>query len=518
MTASNTYLLAIDQGTTSSRSIIFDRQGDVIAIAQKPFRQFYPQPGWVEHDPLEIWQSQLYCIQAAISQAGLKPQQIQAIGLSNQRETMLLWERASGKPLMAAIVWQDRRSSALCQHWREQGHEDLVQQRTGLLLDPYFSGTKLAWMFQQDTALRRRAAQGEICFGTIDSWLIWQLTEQRDHVIERSNASRTMMMNLATGQWDDDMLGLLDIPRAMLPRIVHSVLSADELAPNSLGIAITGVAGDQQAALFGQAAIRPGMAKNTYGTGCFMLMQLGPHISHSKHRLLSTCTWSGLPQEARRSTPHPVRDERADGSMAMDYALEGSVFVAGAALQWLRDELGLIREAQESEALAASVEDTGGCYMVPAFTGLGAPHWDADARGVIVGITRGTQRAQLVRAALESIAFQSAEVLQAMNADSALALAELRVDGGVSANNWLMQFQADLLGVEVNRPKILESTALGAAQLAGLGCGVFSSPEDCAQLRQTERIFSPKMSRDEAHVRMEAWKDAVDRSRSTRRV
>ena len=296
MTASKAYLLAVDQGTTSSRSIIFDERGHVMAMAQRPFRQIYPQPGWVEHDPLEIWQTQHACIQEALSLAALRPEQIAGLGLTNQRETMLLWERASGRPLRNAIVWQDRRSSALCQQWREQGHEAMVQQHTGLLLDPYFSGTKLAWIFQQDPELRKRASQGDICFGTIDSWLIWQLTGQHEHVIERSNASRTMMMNLASGQWDDDMLGLLDVPKAMLPRIVNSVLSPDELCPNSLGIPLTGVAGDQQAALFGQAAIRPGMAKNTYGTGCFMLMQVGPAVPFSNHRLLSTCAWSGLPK------------------------------------------------------------------------------------------------------------------------------------------------------------------------------------------------------------------------------
>ncbi|NDA71428.1 MAG: glycerol kinase, partial [Betaproteobacteria bacterium] len=454
MSADTAYLLAIDQGTTSSRSMVFDAQGHVMAQAQKPLRQYYPQPGWVEHDPIEIWESQQQCMVQAMAQAGLKPDQIQAIGISNQRETMLLWERASGRPVHAAIVWQDRRSSGLCQHWREQGHEAMVQARTGLLLDPYFSGTKLAWLLQQEPALRSRAIKGELCFGTIDSWLIWQLTGKREHVIDRSNASRTLMMNLAGGQWDDAMLDLLDVPSAVLPRIVDSVLTSDELSPSSLGIPITGIAGDQQAALFGQAAIRPGMAKNTYGTGCFMLMHVGEQIRHSQHRLLSTCAWSGLPQQVSTAINPKGESKALRRPGAMEYALEGSVFVAGAALQWLRDELGLIDKVQDSEAIAASVKDTSGCYLVPAFTGLGAPHWDAEARGVLVGITRGTNRAHLVRAALESIAFQSAEVLQAMNADGLQALRELRVDGGASANNWLMQFQADLLGVAVNRPSI----------------------------------------------------------------
>ena len=499
MNAQPAYLLAIDQGTTSSRSIIFNEFGHIVSVAQKPFRQFYPQPGWVEHDPLEIWETQQYCIHTAMTKAGLQPHQIQAFGITNQRETMLLWERTSGRPVHAAIVWQDRRSSALCQRWRDQGHEAMVQERTGLLLDPYFSGTKLAWLFQQNPALRQRAAQGELCFGTIDSWLIWQLTDKRDHVIDRSNASRTLMMNLSSGQWDETMLALLDIPQAVLPRIVNSVLQPGEICTSTLGIPITGIAGDQQAALFGQAAISTGMAKNTYGTGCFMLMQVGNEIRRSKHRLLSTCAWS-------QST--------SDGRLAIDYALEGSVFVAGAALQWLRDELGLINHAQESEAIAASVADTGGCYLVPAFTGLGAPHWDPEARGALIGITRGTNRAHLVRAALESIAFQSAEVLLAMNADAAEPLKELRVDGGASANDWLMQFQADLLGVTVNRPVILESTALGAAQLAGLGCGIFENVQACAKMRQTDRLFTPQMSRDEAQSHMSAWLSAVERTKS----
>jgi len=497
----NAYLLAIDQGTTSSRSLIFNELGQIVSMAQKPFRQFYPLPGWVEHDPMEIWETQLSCIHSAIAQAGLQHHQIQAMGITNQRETFLLWERASGRPVHRAIVWQDRRSSALCQQWREQGQESMIQERTGLLLDPYFSGTKLAWLLKDKPELRRRAVKGELCFGTMDSWLIWQLTDKAEHVIDRSNASRTLMMNLSTGQWDQAMLELLDIPEVVLPRIIDSVLAPDELSPSILGIPITGIAGDQQAALFGQAAISPGMAKNTYGTGCFMLMQVGSRIRRSLHRLLSTCAWS---------------HKTSDGRMAMDYALEGSVFVAGAALQWLRDELGLIKHAQESEALAASVSDTGGCYLVPAFTGLGAPHWDAEARGVISGITRGTNRAHLVRAALESIAFQSAEVLLAMNADAAEPLRELRVDGGASANNWLMQFQADLLGVGVDRPKILESTALGVAQLAGLGCGVFDSVQSCATMRQSERLFTPQISRDEAQSKMSAWLSAVERSKSMR--
>lgn len=487
-------LLAIDQGTTSSRTIVFDTRGRILAVGQIAFAQHYPQPGWVEHNPQDIWESQQQSMHAAIKSAGLKSGQIRAIGIANQRETFLVWERASGKPLTPAIVWQDRRSSALCARLRAQGHENEVQRRTGLLIDPYFSGTKLAWLLEQDPALRRRGEAGELCFGTIDSWLVWKLCGPGTHLIDLTNASRTLLMDLRRGQWDDHMLELLRIPPRMLPSIVPSTLAAHELPITELGVPLTGIAGDQQAALFGQAASRAGMAKNTYGTGCFMLMQLGAKPRQSGHRLLTTSACSANPK-------------------APSYALEGSVFVAGAAVQWLRDELGLLEHSAQSAALAASVPDTADCFLVPAFTGLGAPHWDAQARGALIGITRGTRRAHLVRAALESIAYQSAEVLAAMHADAAQPLTELRVDGGASANDWLMQFQADMLGVPVNRPSVLESTALGAAQLAGLGCGLFSSTDDCESMREVDRIFEPQMSRDEAAQRMARWVQAVERAR-----
>jgi len=488
-------LLAIDQGTTSSRTIIFSAQGTIVSVGQIPFRQHYPQPGWVEHDPHDIWESQQQSMHAALHHAGLKAGQLHAMGIANQRETFLIWERSSGNPVTPAIVWQDRRSSALCARLREQGHEDAVQSRTGLLIDPYFSGTKLAWLLDQEPSLRRRGEAGELCFGTIDSWLVWKLCGAGTHLIDCTNASRTMLMGLADAQWDESMLELLRIPPRMLPRIVPSSFAADALPLTGLGIPLTGIAGDQQAALFGQAASRPGMAKNTYGTGCFMLMQLGTQPRQSRHRLLTT----------RACAAHG-----ADPA----FALEGSVFVAGAALQWLRDELGLLEDSAQSAALAASVPDTADCFLVPAFTGLGAPHWDPLARGALIGITRGTRRAHVVRAALESIAYQSAEVLAAMRADAEQALTELRVDGGASANDWLMQFQADILGVPVNRPEILESTALGAAQLAGIGCGLLASPADCESMRRVERVFEPGMSGDEAAARMARWSQAVERTRS----
>jgi len=487
-------LLAIDQGTTSSRTIVFDIRGSIVSVGQVAFAQHFPHPGWVEHDPHEIWESQQRSIHAALEGADLTPGQLQAVGIANQRETFLVWERSSGTPLTPAIVWQDRRSSALCARLRAQGHEDEVQRRTGLLIDPYFSGTKLAWLLEQDPDLRRRGEAGELCFGTIDTWLMWKLCGAGTHLIDLTNASRTMLMNLACGQWDEHMLALLRIPPRMLPRIVPSTLDAHELPLTSLGIPLTGIAGDQQAALFGQAASRPGMAKNTYGTGCFMLMQLGTQMRCSQHRLLTTSACSA-------------------GGTERLYALEGSVFVAGAAIQWLRDELGLLHDSAQSAALAASVPDTADCFLVPAFTGLGAPHWDAQARGALIGLTRGTRRAHIVRAALESIAYQSAEVLAAMRADASQPLTELRVDGGACANDWLMQFQADILGVPVNRPTVRESTALGAAQLAGIGCGLFGSPEDCRSMRQVDRIFEPGMSSDEAAQRMARWSQAVERAR-----
>ena len=456
------YVLAIDQGTTSSRSILFDRRGHPVAIAQREFTQRFPEPGWVEHDADEIWATQQATIAEVLAEARATPADLAAIGITNQRETTVLWDRRSGRPVAPAIVWQDRRTAEHCDRLRAAGHEAEVARRTGLTLDPYFSGTKLAWLLEHVADGRRRAERGELAFGTIDSWLVWQLTGGRAHLTDVTNASRTLLLDLATATWSAPMLALLGIPAACLPEIVPSSLPVAD-APRALlgdrAVPITGIAGDQQAALFGQACFTPGMAKNTYGTGCFMLMNTGAEALASRHRLLSTIAWDC---GGRR------------------YALEGSVFVAGAVVQWLRDGLGLIARSSDVEALAASVPDAGGVYVVPAFTGLGSPHWDPYARGTIVGLTRGTNAAHIARAALESIAFQSADVLDAMQADAGRPLVELRVDGGATANDLLMQFQADVLGVPVVRPAVTETTALGAAYLAGLGAGYWASAEEVA--------------------------------------
>ena len=494
------YVLALDQGTTTSRSILFDRQGRMAAVAQREFAQHFPHPGWVEHDADEIWSSQAATIAEVLARADARPEDVAAVGIANQRETTLLWERASGRPVSRAIVWQDRRTAGLCERLRDAGHEDEVARRTGLLLDPYFSGTKLAWLLDHVAGARERAERGELCFGTVDSWLACKLSDHRLHVTDATNASRTLLLDLARGDWDPFMLDLLRIPRACLPEVVPSLLPAGATAPGGPmririeghEVPLGGIAGDQQAALFGQGCFAPGMAKNTYGTGCFMLMNCGDAPPVSTHRLLSTVAW---------------RDDTTQ------YALEGSVFVAGAVVQWLRDGLGLIREAAEVEALAASVPDSGGVLLVPAFTGLGSPHWDPHARGTLLGLTRGTTRGHVARAALESIAFQSAEVLEAMHRDTGQPLLELRVDGGATANDLLMQCQADLLGVPVVRPKVRETTALGAASLAGLSVGFWSSRDELAALWQVERVFEPAMGRDEAAVRRHEWARAVERSR-----
>jgi len=494
------YVLALDQGTTSSRSILFDRQGRMIAVAQREFTQHFPQAGWVEHDADEIWASQAATIAEVLARADAGPGDIAAVGIANQRETTLLWERDSGRPLSRAIVWQDRRTADLCEQLRDAGHEDEVARRTGLLLDPYFSGTKLAWLLDNVPGARAGAEQGELCFGTVDSWLAYKLSDHRLHVSDTTNASRTLLLNLASGDWDPFMLELLRIPRACLPEVVPSLLAAGSVSGSGpprvriegREVPLGGIAGDQQAALFGQGCFAPGMAKNTYGTGCFLLMNCGDTPPVSSHRLLSTVAW---------------RDD------AIRYALEGSVFVAGAVVQWLRDGLGFIREAAEIEPLAASVPDTGGVLLVPAFTGLGSPHWDPHARGTLVGLTRGTQRGHVARAALESIAFQSADVLEAMHRDTGQALVELRVDGGATGNDLLMQFQADLLGVPVVRPRIRETTALGAAGLAGLAVGFWTSRQELADHWQVERVFEPAMSRDEAAARRHGWSRAVERAR-----
>jgi glycerol kinase len=488
------FVLALDQGTTSSRALLIDRTGALVASAQRELTQHFPHPGWVEHDPREIWATQSATIAEVLAAADAAPTDIAAVGIANQRETTLLWERSSGAPLAHAIVWQDRRTSELCARLRAAGAEPEITRRTGLVLDPYFTGTKLAWLLEHLPGARARAERGELAFGTVDSWLAWQLSGGAAHVTDASNASRTLLFNLHTGDWDDTLLALLGVPRACLPRIVPSSAGTTPLAARIAGseLPLAGIAGDQQAALFGQACFVPGMAKNTYGTGCFLLMYTGTRAQPSAHRLLTTVAW-------RLEELH--------------YALEGSVFVAGAVVQWLRDGLQLIRRAEDIEPLAASVPDSGGVLLVPAFTGLGSPHWDPHARGTIVGLSRGSSAAHLARAALESIAFQSAELLIAMQADAQHPLLELRVDGGASVNDLLMQFQADLLGVPVVRPRITETTALGAAYLAGLAVGFWASREELARNWQEGRRFEPHMSRDAAASRLREWSRAVARAR-----
>ena len=490
-------ILALDQGTTSSRALLFNRNGEILASAQREFTQHFPQPGWVEHDAIEIWQSQRNVAAEAIAKAALAAADIAAIGITNQRETTVLWDRASGLPIAPAIVWQDRRTADFCETLKREGYEATIREKTGLVVDAYFSGTKLNWLLQQIPGARQRALRGELAFGTIDSWLIWQLTAGKVHATDVSNASRTMLFNIHTLDWDDELLRAMDIPRSLLPKIVSSSEIIGETSCDGLpaGIAIGGVAGDQQAALFGQACHIRGMAKNTYGTGCFMLMNTGgaPVVSH--HRLISTVAW------------------RLDGKPAQ-YALEGSVFVGGAAVQWLRDGLGIIEKSSDVEALAASVPDAGGVMMVPAFVGLGAPYWDPNARGAILGLTRGSTRAHIARAAIEAIAFQSAELAGAMRDDAGVPMTQLRVDGGASVNDFLMQFQADLLGVDVVRPKITETTALGAAYLAGLAVGFWKTQEEIASLWAIQRTFVPTISNNEAGARMAAWRQAVDRAKN----
>jgi len=481
------YVLALDQGTTSSRALLIGQEGDVCAVAQREITQHYPRPGWVEHDPEEIWRSQRDTMDEVMRQLGCGAAYVAALGITNQRETTVVWERAGGRPVYAAIVWQDRRTSDLCQSLRERGLEDAVTKRTGLLLDPYFSGTKLRWILDHIDQGQARAEAGELCFGTIDSWLVWKLTNGSVHVTDRSNASRTLLMNLASGDWDDFMLDLLRIPRAMLPRVVSS---CEEVARDCRGVAISGIAGDQQAALFGQRCVRPGMMKNTYGTGCFLLAHTGDKAVTSAKKLLSTAACARANETPR-------------------FALEGSVFVAGAAVQWLRDGLGIIRGAQEVEALATSVPDTAGVYLVPAFAGLGAPHWDAKATGLITGLTRGSTAAHIARAALEAIAYQNADLVTAVEQDAGLKMPELRVDGGASRNDFLMQFQADVMGVPVVRPRIAESTALGAAYLAGLAVGFWRDDADLDTRWRLQRRFEPQMSLDQREHLLEGWRAAV---------
>ena len=490
-----TYLLALDQGTSSSRSIVFGRDGHVVAMAQREFRQIYPQPGWVEHDPRDLWTTQLETAREALAQAGLKASDIRAVGITNQRETTLLWNRRTGAPVYNAIVWQDRRAEAACAELRERGLSDTVLQKTGLRIDAYFSGTKLQWMLDNVPGARAQAERGELAFGTVDSWLIWQLTGGARHVTDISNASRTMLFNVHSQRWDDELLALLNIPPSLMPETLPSSAHFGDIQAEWLGspLAIGGVAGDQQSALFGQACFSAGMAKNTYGTGCFMLMHTGERFQTSQNGLITT---------AAAQPPGPQQ-----------YALEGSVFIGGAVVQWLRDGLRAIESSSEVQALAESVPDAGGVVLVPAFTGLGAPYWQADARGSINGLTRGTTMAHIARAALESIAFQSAALLDAMSRDAIAAggvpVSELRVDGGACVNDLLMQFQADLLGIPVVRPAVIETTALGAAYLAGLHSGLYAGLDELSQQWRAERTFHPTLSRERAAEKMAQWEHAV---------
>ena len=485
-------ILALDQGTTSSRAVLFDREGEVLALAQRELEPIFPRPGWVEQDPARIWSTQLEAALEALHTAGLAPAEVGAIGIANQRETVLLWERDTGRPLHNAIVWQDRRNADDCARLLEDGAEDVIRSRTGLVIDPYFSATKLSWLLDHVEGARAAAEAGRLAFGTVDAWLMHHLTGQ--HLTDVTNASRTMLFNIHTCTWDEELLALFGIPRAVLPDVVPSSgLLGLSKARGLEGIPVAGIAGDQQAALFGQACFDPGMSKTTYGTGCFALMHTGEQPQASKTGLVTTiaCSVDAKPR----------------------YALEGSVFTAGAVVQWLRDGLGIIATAAEAETLATSVNDNGGVYLVPAFTGLGAPHWDPHARGTIVGLTRGATAAHIARAALESIAYQVADIQDAMQADSGLQLSELRVDGGASADDFLMQFQADILGVPVVRPAITESTALGAAFLAGLASGFWQSPQEVAALAKIERRFEPAMPRQRAQELRSDWQRAVERSR-----
>ena len=495
------YILSLDQGTTSSRAILFDRAGQVVQVAQQEFAQMFPQPGWVEHDATGIWRTQLAMARSVLKKAAISAADVEAIGITNQRETTVLWDRKTGEPVAPAIVWQDRRTAGDCDRLRAQGHLLMIQQKTGLVLDAYFSATKLRWLLDKLPGARKRAERGELAFGTIDSWLIWNLTAGRRHVTDASNAARTLLFNIHTLRWDPQLLALFDIPATVLPEVLpcSGDLAHTDEALLGRSIRIAGSAGDQQAATFGQACFSPGMAKNTYGTGCFMLLNTGQRAITSRNQLLSTVAWVG-PGE-------PLRPAQAC------YALEGSVFVAGAAVQWLRDGLGIIRSAEEVQALAASVPDTQDLYLVPAFAGLGTPDWDGYARGAMVGITRGTTRAHLARATLESIALQSADVFSAMAADSCITLHELRVDGGASRNDLLMQMQADFLGVPVVRPRVTETTALGAAYLAGLATGFWSDADELTTQWAVDRRFEPAMGADARAAKRSRWRQAVERAK-----
>ena len=485
------YILSFDQGTTSSRAIVFDRTGAICAVAQKEFKQIFPQPGWVEHDASEIWSTQLGVAAEAITKAGLSVQNIAAIGITNQRETTVVWNRDTGQPIHHAIVWQDRRTASFCDELKASGYASLIQEKTGLIIDAYFSATKIRWILDHIPGARTMAEKGQLCFGTIDTWLLWKLTNGKVHATDVSNASRTMLFNIHSLSWDIDLLKVFDIPESMLPEVKSSseVYGYTQHMLTAHSIPIAGMAGDQQAALFGQMCTQPGMVKNTYGTGCFMLMNTGEKAVPSANHLLTTVAWK-------------IKD-------VTHYALEGSVFIAGAVVQWLRDGLGIIRQSSEVETLAASVTNSEGVYVVPAFAGLGAPYWNQHARGTITGITRGTTAAHFARASLESIAYQTMDVLKAMEADSGIAIKELRVDGGATNNNLLMQFQSDILATKVVRPMIVETTALGAAYLAGLAVGYWTSIEDIQQQWKVDRLFSSQMSPDERNLLAKGWKKAV---------
>ena len=489
------YIMALDQGTTSSRAILFDKEGNVVATSQKEFTQFYPKIGWVEHNPMEIWGSQSGVMREVLETNSIRPEEVCAIGITNQRETTIVWEKSTGKPIYNAIVWQCRRTSEICDELKEKGSEKLIKDKTGLILDAYFSATKIKWILDNVEGAREKAENGELLFGTVDTWLIWNLTRGKVHVTDYTNAARTMLYNIKELKWDDEILEILDIPKSMLPDVKPSSYiygHTDEGMLSGAQIPIAGCAGDQQAALFGQTCFEEGSAKNTYGTGCFMLMNTGENIVESKHGLLTTIAWG------------------VDGKV--EYALEGSIFIGGASIQWLRDELRVLYDAKQSEFYANSVKDTNGVYVVPAFTGLGAPYWDMYARGAIMGLTRGANRAHLVRATLESIAYQVKDVLNAMQEDSGLKLKDLRVDGGASSNNFLMQFQSDILDVNIDRPKVVETTALGAAYLAGLAVEFYNNKDEIKKSWIIDREFIPNMSYDKRNLLYKGWKKAVSRS------
>jgi glycerol kinase len=490
------YILALDQGTTSSRAILFDEEGTIAAVAQHEFEQFYPEAGWVEHDPTEILTRQMSCAVEALTKAGARPRDIAAIGITNQRETAIVWERATGKPIHPAIVWQDRRTAAFCKELEERGAGEMVSAKTGLVLDPYFSATKVKWILDNVEGARAQAERGELAFGTVDSWLIWHLTSGQRHVTDMTNASRTLLFNIVKGEWDKELLALFGIPESMLPEVVWSSERVGEVTTTLGlgGVQIAGIAGDQQAALFGQLCWGPGEAKNTYGTGCFLLQNVGTEFVRSKHRLITTLA--------------------ASAHRRLEYALEGSIFIGGAVVQWLRDNMKLIGSSADVEALAASVADTDGVVFVPAFVGMGAPHWDPHARGTIIGLGRGTKPGHIARAALEAIAFQVADVLDAVESETGTPLGALRVDGGAAVNDLLMQFQADMLGVPVVRPQVTETTALGAAYLAGLAAGFWPSPDELRAKRHGDERFAPRMEAKERKERRARWKKAVDRAKS----